>query len=182
MGITALATHQIFLRIQSVLTMAFTGFGLASMTLVGKKIGADEQQQAISTGNMTAGVALIFAILVASVMIIFPQQLLSLFTSDQNVIVFGVSALIALAIIQIPKAINIVFTGNLRGSADLAWLMWLAISSVILFETVGAYILAVMFNTMLVGIWLIQGVDESFRFGLNYWRFRKQKWIGKKIL
>ncbi|MCB0314104.1 MAG: hypothetical protein KDH84_12720, partial [Calditrichaeota bacterium] len=40
MGTVVLAAHQVFVRIQSVLTMAFQGFGLASMTLVGKSIGA----------------------------------------------------------------------------------------------------------------------------------------------
>ena len=39
MGIIPLAVHQVLLRIQSVLSMAFQGFGLASMTLVGKNLG-----------------------------------------------------------------------------------------------------------------------------------------------
>lgn len=181
MGIIALATHQIFLRIQSVLTMAFTGFGLASMTLVGKKIGADEDQQALSTGRLAGRVALLFGLTIALLMIFFRESLLSVFTSEPDIITFGSSALIVLAVIQIPKAVNIVFTGNLRGGADLAWLMWLAIISVIVFETIGAYILSFVFNLMLVGLWSVQGVDESFRFSLNYWRFRKKKWAGKNI-
>jgi putative MATE family efflux protein len=181
MSIVALATHQVFLRIQSVLTMAFTGFGLASMTLVGKNIGASENQQAIVTGRTAGKVAFIFAIIVSSLLIIFRKGLLTLFTSDQAIIAYGAPVLITVAIIQIPKAINIVFTGNLRGSADLSWLMWLAIISVIIFETVGAYISAFILGFGLVGLWLIQGIDESFRFSFNYWRFRKSKWTSRKI-
>jgi len=181
MGIIALAAHQVFLRIQSVLTMAFTGFGLASMTLVGKNIGAAEDQEALSTGRIAGRVALVFAGIVAMIMILFRKDLLSVFTSNQEVINYGAVVIIVFALIQIPKAVNIVFTGNLRGGADLAWLMWLAITSVFLFETVGAYFFSFVLNLMLVGIWLIQGMDETFRLSLNYWRFKKQKWSTKRI-
>lgn len=181
MGIIALAAHQVFLRIQSVLTMAFTGLGLASMTLVGKNIGASEDQQALSTGRIAARVALVFAGIVALIMILFRKDLLSVFTSNQEVINYGAMVIIVFALIQIPKAVNIVFTGNLRGGADLSWLMWLAITSVFIFETVGAYIFSFILNLMLVGIWLIQGMDETFRLSLNYWRFKKQKWSTKNI-
>lgn len=181
MSITVLAVHQIFLRIQSVLTMAFTGFGLASMTLVGKNIGAAENQQALSTGRIAGRVALVFAGIIALAMILFREQVLSAFTSNREVISYGAMVITVFALIQIPKAVNIVFTGNLRGVADLAWLMWLAITSVLIFETIGAYIFSFVFNMMLVGLWLIQGLDETFRLSLNYWRFKKQKWSTKNI-
>ncbi len=181
MGIIALAAHQVFLRIQSVLTMAFTGFGLASMTLVGKNIGAAENQQALFTGRVAGRVALVFAGMITLLLILFRKGLLSVFTSNQEVITYGAFAIIVFAIIQIPKAVNIVFTGNLRGGADLSWLMWLAITSVFIFETVGAYIFSFVFNLMLMGLWLIQGLDETFRLSLNYWRFKKQKWSTKNI-
>jgi MATE family, multidrug efflux pump len=181
MGIIALAAHQVFLRIQSVLTMAFTGFGLASMTLVGKNIGASENQQAISTGRVAGTVALVFAGIITLLLILFRKGLLSVFTSNQEVITYGAFAIVVFAIIQIPKAVNIVFTGNLRGGADLSWLMWLAITSVFIFETVGAYIFSFVFHLMLMGLWLIQGLDETFRLSLNYWRFKKQKWSTKNI-
>jgi putative MATE family efflux protein len=181
MGIIALAAHQVFLRIQSVLTMAFTGFGLASMTLVGKNIGAAEDQQALFTGRVAGRVALVFAGIVTLLLILFRKPLLSVFTSNQEVINYGAYAIIIFALIQIPKAVNIVFTGNLRGSADLSWLMWLAVTSVIIFETMGAYIFSFVFHLMLMGLWLIQGMDETFRLSLNYWRFKKQKWSTKDI-
>ncbi len=177
MGIIPLAVHQVLLRIQSVFSMAFQGFGLASMTLVGKNLGADEELLAIRTGRVAGRVALITAIFVAAILIIFTRQILSAFTSDQQIIIYGSQVMYALAILQIPKAVNIVFSGNLRGGADLNWLMWLSIISVILFETIGAYILSVILHVGLIGLWAIQIVDESARFSLNYYRFRGgKKW------
>ncbi len=176
MGIIALAVHQVFLRIQSVLSMAFQGFGLASMTLVGKSLGADDESMAIRTGRLAGRVALLVSVLVVLVILLFHHPILAAFTSNREVVEFGSKVIFALAIVQIPKAVNIVFSGNLRGGADLAWLMWLAIFSVLTFETFGAYLLAFVFNVGLVGLWIIQAVDESTRLLLNYFRFKGKKW------
>jgi Na+-driven multidrug efflux pump len=40
----------------------------------------------------------------------------------------------------------------------------------------GAYLLTVVFNFGLAGLWSIQSVDETARFFLNYYRFRRKKW------
>ncbi len=176
MGIIPLAVHQVFLRIQSVLSMAYQGFGIASMTIIGKNLGADEELMAIQTGRITGRIALVFSIVVSGILIIFQNNILGAFTSNQKVIAYGLTVIFALAILQIPKAVNIVFASNLRGGADLAWLMWLAIISVIFYESLAAYILSFIFNMGLIGLWIIQIVDETTRLILNYFRFRKRKW------
>ncbi|MEJ2633951.1 MAG: MATE family efflux transporter [Calditrichia bacterium] len=176
MGIIPLAVHQVFLRIQSVLSMAFQGFGLASMTMVGKNLGADDESLALHTGHLAGRVALIAALIVAALLLVFHRYILQAFTSNSDVITYGSSVILALAVVQIPKAVNIVFSGNLRGGADLAWLMWLSIFSVIIFESFGAYMLAFVFNFGLVGLWAIQAVDESVRLGLNVFRFKGKNW------
>ena len=83
------------------------------------------------------------------------------------------------ALIQLPKGANIIFSGNLRGGADLAWFMWLAIASSFLFEFLGAWFFAIYFGLGLTGLWIMGGVDELTRLSLNYWRFNRGKW--KKI-
>ncbi|HFE62937.1 MAG TPA: MATE family efflux transporter [Caldithrix sp.] len=176
MGIVPLAVHQVFLRIQSVLSMAFQGFGLASMTLVGKNLGAEKEKRAMQTGRIAGRIALIASLFVATLIFIFHRIILVAFTSDPEVVAFGSRIILVLAIVQIPKALNIVFSGNLRGGDDLAWLMWLAIFSVILFESFGAYFLSFILGAGFVGLWIIQAVDESIRFTLNYFRFRGKKW------
>jgi len=77
---------------------------------------------------------------------------------------------------QLPKGANIVFSGNLRGSADLNWLMWLAVSTVCLYEILGSWLLAIPFGFGLFGLWIVQGMDEATRFILNLWRFNRGKW------
>jgi len=181
-SILVLATHTAFVRIQSVLTMAFQGFGLASMALVGKSLGAQEDQKAIAAGGAARNVALGFAIIFAILLVVFKKPLLEIFTTEPEVIVLGMSSMLILAIIQIPKAINAVLSGNLRGSGDLQWLMYVSMFSVVLFEFVGAYYTSFVLNMSLAGLWLVQGADETLRTALNYWRFKRGKWKIRDIL
>ena len=104
---------------------------------------------------------------------------MAIFTSDLQVIQMGESIMLLFVILQVPKAINTAYSGNLRGCADLNWLMWLAIGAVIINEIIGAFLLTFTFSMGLAGLWLIQIFDESERLGLNIWRFNKGDW--KKV-
>jgi len=181
MSVTALATHQVLVRIQSVLSMIYWGFGLAGMTLVGKSIGAKKIKEAKRSGRMAGYLALIAGVVISLFLVLFYKSTVSIFTSDMNVILMGAGIIIAFAILQIPKGLNTVYSGNLRGGADLNWLMWLAIGSVILNEITGAYILSFLMGFQLLGLWVIQIFDESGRLILNLIRFKSSKWIKTSI-
>lgn len=181
MGIIPLAVHQVFIRIQSVLTMVYQAFGITGMTMVGKNLGADEEHLALKVGRMAGRVAFFASFGIALILILLQKYILSAFTTHPEVIAYGRQVVIILALLQIPRAVNIVFSGNLRGGADLNWLMWLSIFSVITFEIFGAYVLTVIFHLGLAGLWSLQVVDETTRLILNRSRFRRKKWKSLKF-
>ena len=176
LGIVVLATHQVFVRIQGVITMIFFGFGIGSMALVGRDLGAEQDRQARRTGMMTGVVGIFVAIVISLVLFFGAEHIISIFTDDTAVITLGNSLILIFALIQLPKGTNVVYSGNLRGSADLNWLMWLAIFTAVGYEIIGSWILAIPLGLGLAGIWIIQGIDETTRFSLNYWRFNRGKW------
>lgn len=180
-GVTVLATHQVLVRIQSVLSMVFWGFGLGGMSLVGKNLGANKISEARHHGRTAAFLALITAVVICVILLFFYKGTISIFTQDQKVIDLGTTLILAFVILQIPKALNTVYSGNLRGGADLNWLMWLAIGSVLLNEITGAYMLAFIFGYGLLGLWVIQIFDELGRLILNVFRFNGKKWIKSTI-
>ncbi len=176
LGIVVLATHQVFVRIQSVITMIFFGFGLGSMALVGKNLGAADTSQAQRTGKITGLVGFVTAMIIAGILFFGSTPIVSVFTNDFNVIQLAENLILVFALVQIPKGVNIVYSGNLRGSADLTWLMWLAVITVIIFDIFGSWMVALELGVGLAGIWILQGMDELTRFSLNYWRFNRGKW------
>lgn len=175
-GVTVLAAHQAFMRIQAVLSMFYMGFGMGAMTLMGKNLGADRRRLAELTAKMTGRVVLVFVMSVVTVLYIFSGHIMSIFTNDAKVITLGSFVLRIFALAQIPKAVNGVLMGNLRGAGDLNWLMWLSILSVIVLEIGLNWFVVFVFNLSLLGLWAVQLCDESLRLCLNYWRFRGGKW------
>ena len=161
--------------------MIFFGFGISSMSIVGKSLGADQAKQAKRAGAIAALVGFIAACIISSILLLTSNHIMDLFTDDLAVITLGNSLIMIFALIQLPKSLNIVYSGNLRGSADLNWLMWLAIFTATGYEIIGSWILAIPLGMGLAGIWLIQGFDELTRFLLNYWRFNKGKWKKLKL-
>ena len=77
---------------------------------------------------------------------------------------------------QLPKAMNTVITGSLRGAADIKWVMWTTILGVLLLELGLNWICAFVFQFGLLGIWTVQGLDEILKSAVNFLRFKCGKW------
>jgi len=184
MGIRELALHQVFLRIQGVLSMFYLGFGLTSMSHMGKHMGANAHSHAEWTGKMTHRIAFLFVLLVLIFMMVFSGPLLHLFIRKEDAILIDFqfrTLFIIFSLVQLPKAMNVVISSTLRGAGDIQWLMWVNIVSVLCFELGLNWIAAFIFHFGLLGIWSIQGIDELIKSNCNYLRFRCGKWKGIRI-
>ena len=178
-GISALAIHQIFLRIQGVLSMFYLGFGMAAMTHMGKNLGANEHLVAEHTGKMTHRIVFVFGILILVLMIVFAKPLLHLFIRKEDVVIADIgfrTLFILFALVQVPKAMNTVIAGSLRGAGDIQWIMWINIFAVLVFEISINWIGTFVLSFGLMGIWTIQGLDEIVKSSINYFRFKGGKW------
>jgi putative MATE family efflux protein len=179
MGITELAIHQVFLRIQGVLSMFYLGFGLAAMTHVGKNIGANEHVIAEHSGKLSHRIVFIMGFVILVLMIVFANPLLHLFIRKEDAIIadYGFRVVfIIFALVQVPKAMNTVITGSLRGAGDIQWIMWINVFAVLLLEVGANWIGSFIFHFGLVGIWCVQMADEILKSNVNYFRFRGGKW------
>ena len=181
LGIYYLAAHQVFMRIQAILSMVYMGFSLGSMTLVGQNIGAEEHDRAEETGHMAGYVVAGFVVLIVISLLVFDKPLFQLFTNETQVWAIGRKVMLVFALVQVPKAINGVVSGNLRGAGDLRWLMFWAMGSALVSETGLTYIFAFPLHLALVGLWLVQGMDETVRLLINYARFKRGAWKFIKI-
>ncbi len=181
LGEKYLAAHIVLYRIQNILSMAYLGFSLAAMTLMGKNLGAEKRILAERTAKTAGWVGFIFSLIIAATMIIFSRSLLYLFTPEQSVILIGANAMIVFAIVQIPKAVDNVIIGNLRGAGDLKWLMYMTALGVLLLEVCLNWVVAFKTSLALVGLWSVHLLDETLRLIANYWRFKGGRWKFMKV-
>ncbi|MBN2354948.1 MATE family efflux transporter [candidate division KSB1 bacterium] len=175
-GVIVLSTHTVFVRIQSILSMVYMGFSLAAMSIMGKNLGAAENALAYKMARTAHRVMAGFVIGIVAIMVLFSKALIYVFTTDKQVLALGSMAIYIFAFAQIPKALNNVLSGNLRGVGDLKWLMWITIVFVVLFEMGLNWVSAFILGWGIYGIWGIQSLDETLRFGLNYLRFAGGSW------
>lgn len=175
-GVITLTTHAIFIRLQALLSMVYMAFSLSAMSNMGKNLGACENDLAEKMAHAAHRLMGGFVLVLALLMICFSKAIMHIFTTDPAVVALGRTAIFLFVTAQVPKALNSVIAGNLRGSGDLKWLMWITIIFVLLMEVGLNYVAAFMLGWGIYGIWGVQSLDEMIRFGLHYWRFGDGKW------
>ena len=175
-SVVILGAHAIFMRIQNVLSMIYMGFSLAAMSQMGQHLGAANHDLAEKYARTTHRAMAVFIFITVMIMIVFSKAIIHVFTTEPSVVKLGQKAIYIFAFAQIPKALNAVLAGNLRGIGMLSWLMLTTIAAVILFEISLNYVLLFIFGWGLYGIWGIQAMDETIRLGVNYLRFAKGSW------
>ncbi|MDZ7342912.1 MAG: MATE family efflux transporter [candidate division KSB1 bacterium] len=176
LGVHLLAAHQVFMRIQAILSMLYMGFGMGAMTLMGKNLGAADRRLAQHTAETSSWVMSGCVLVIVIVLIVFSRQVISIFTTDPEVIHIGIFVMRVFALAQIPKALDGVLMGNLRGAGDSRWLMWITIISVVFIEIGFNWLVAFVFKWSLLGLWIVHLIDETLRLAASYWRFKGGKW------
>ena len=178
LGWATLTAQAVFVRIQGVLSMAYMGFSLGAMTLMGQNLGAAQHHKAMRTAAISGRVVLVFSISLSLCMAIFYKQIMSLFLTGADTVVFETArfAFYVFAFAQIPKAFLSTITGNLRGAGDLRFIMWITLISTLFFEVWLNYVGAFVFGFGLIGIWGVHALGESTRVCINSWRLHGGKW------
>ncbi len=174
--VTVLTTHAIFMRIQSILSMVYMGFSLAAMSMMGKNLGASDNALAEKMAKTAHWVMAIFVVFIGIVMVIFSKHMIHIFTTDPATVALGQKAMIVFALAQLPKAMNNVLAGNMRGIGELQWLMWTTLIFVIVFEIGINYWVAFGLGWSIYGLWGVQFTDETIRFCMSYIRFHRGSW------
>lgn len=120
-GTPALAALGLGHRIESWLYMVGVGFGAAAAAIVGQNLGARQVARAERAGWIAVGYASIPGLAVGAAMLILPEQLAGIFTSDPAVIAETARYLRIAAVAQLVVCAEIVLEGAL-GGAGATWL------------------------------------------------------------
>lgn len=118
LGVGVIASHTIAINITSTFFMLPLAFGLATATRVGNLIGEERLLDAKFSAGSSLLLCFMIAIVTTATIFIFREFLVSLYTSDPEVIALGVSLLLYAAIFQIPDGVQMSAVGSLRGFKD----------------------------------------------------------------
>lgn len=176
LGTTAFAAHQIAINAESISYMPGFGIAVAATTIVGQNLGAKNPEGAEKGSFEAWKLGSIIMGFMALVFLIFPEQLIKLYTEDPEIIRSGALNLRIIAFSQIPMGTHFIFAGSLRGAGDTKAVFYSTAVSTWVFRLLLGYLLVHTFNLGLAGGWIAMVIDWTVRGSYVLYRFKKGKW------
>ncbi|MEE1154031.1 MAG: MATE family efflux transporter [Acutalibacteraceae bacterium] len=155
--------------------------GQASQILTGHLVGANKLDEAYKQGFKSYKTALAITMGMSALGILLRTQLMGIFTVDMAVITMGANIIMINLILEFGRTTNLVVIACLRGAGDVYFPTICAIFSMWIISALGSYILAVVFDMGIYGLWIAFAADECFRGVMMIWRWKNGKWRGKSL-
>ncbi len=118
LGPLPVAAHQVAMNYAGLMYMVPVGLSGAITVRVGNSIGRGDPEGARRAGQVGMGIALAFGLTSAAIMLLFPEWIVAMYTSDPEVATLAVSLLFLAGIFQLADALQGSAAGALRGLKD----------------------------------------------------------------
>lgn len=154
LGTYAVAAHQIALNFASITFMLAFGLSAAITVRVGQVAGRNGIQQTRFSGFTGISVSTLFMCFTALLMYLLPNQIVSLYTNDEELITLAVNLIYMAAIFQVSDGLQVSGSGALRGLKDTKVPM---IVNLIAYWIIGlplGYYLGIVQNWGPEGLWI----------------------------
>ena len=153
----------------------------AAQILVGYHIGNRDTDSANRVCMHSLKVSLVIAMSISIAALFVREPLMRIFTQDPVIVSLGASLFFIDLFVELGRTFNIVVINGLRGAGDTIFPSVVAIFSMWIVSTLGAYLLAVPLGLGLPGIWIAFAADECLRGVLMQLRWNSGKWKSKGL-
>jgi len=189
LGDLELAASNIVLSIQTLSFQPMIGFHIGTVTLVGQAIGRGLPEDGVYSTTSALHITLAYMALIAVSFVFFPKPLLHLFKDKHltpaqfaEIMELGVVLMRFVAVFCFFDALNLIFSGAIKGAGDTRFIMW----------TVGMLSFGVMIIPIYIAVEIIHaGIYTAWTLvtvyacalGLAFmWRYRKGNWKKMRII
>ncbi|CAM3822458.1 Multidrug transporter MatE [Mesobacillus thioparans] len=177
LGTNSFAAHQIAGNVEVFSYMIGYGFATAATILVGQQVGAGSYEEAKTYAKLSTYFAFISMTVLGILLFFLGEWTGSFFTEDQAVIGDIGTALKISGVFQPLLAILLVMTGAFQGANNTKFPMYLTAVGMWAVRTVLVYVLAIMLDWGLAGVWIAIGIDIGLRAIVLLIQFRRDKWM-----
>lgn len=176
LGTTALAANALMNTATEITMMPAFALSAAATTMVGQFLGAKMPKDAERYVYRIIGYAEVVITSISILLFLFAEQLIGLFTPDQEVIAMASKCLKIVSVFQPIQMIAFVFAGGLRGAGDARSTLYIIAFSNWVFRVTTSVIAVRFLGFKLEAIAVCMGLDMLIRSILFYLRFRTGKW------
>jgi putative MATE family efflux protein len=176
LGTTALAAHQVALRVEGLAFEPGYGLGIAAATLVGQGLGAGRPDLAEKAAASATRIALLFMSTTGVLLMVFGSPITRLFINDNAVVDIGRKLLLVFGFALPAMAVSQTLGGALRGAGDTRSVLGIMTAGVWGVRLAPAYLLAIVLGFETPGAWVAAVMDINSRALLMFLRFRQGRW------
>lgn len=150
-GTSVIAAYTVVGRIESLATLPAMNFSMAISTFVGQNLGAGRLDRVKTGLRATLKLSMLFSLIISAFVVIFGSFIMTMFTSDAEVIRTGHEYLIITGCFYVLFSTMFTFTGLFRGAGDTLIPMFFTLFSLWLVRIPLAYLFSTIWGTH--GIW-----------------------------
>ncbi|MFW2440828.1 MAG: MATE family efflux transporter [Arenicellales bacterium] len=171
LGVIEVAAHQVAINFAGMMFMIPLGISAATTIRVGHALGKQQAHEARLRGIAGISLAGLCMFGTASIMLLFPELIVSIYTEDADVGNMAVSLLFMAAIFQLSDGIQVSAAGALRGMKDTLYPMLASVMVYWLFGLPVSYYLGIRQDFGPQGLWM--GLVASLTLAAVWlvWRF-----------
>lgn len=180
LGATAMAANQALTSIEAICFLSADGLGVAAGAVVAQRLGAKQYDEAARGGWIAAAMAVAMLTAFGLVFVIAPRALMSVFSTDPDILHDGARTLYVAALAQPFMAFATVMAMSLRGAGDTRSVLGITIFAAAFVRVAATYFFAVHLKLGLVGVWLGSTADwvvRSVLLGATYMRGRWRRLV-----
>lgn len=155
---------------------------VATSIVVGHAVGAEDYDYAYKRVLSTLKKALVVSIGIAVVSCIISPVTIGLFTDNEEIIELGGKILFICIFLEMGRTANLVIINSMRAAGDIKFPTYLGMASMWGVSVLFAYILGIMLNMGLTGIWIAMAMDEILRGIVVYIRWHRGGWRNRRVV
>ena len=183
-GDLELAVSNIALSIQNLSFLPMVGFHIGTVTLVGQAMGKGRPEEGAYAAISAFHITMAYMLCVAAIFIFLPKPLLCLFQSNRysdvqfaQILHLGATLMRFVALFCFFDAMNLVFSGALKGAGDTRFIMWTIGALSIGVMIVPVYVAVEIMGAGLYTVWILAtlygaslGTAFLLRYGNGKWK------------
>ncbi|MDG5758756.1 MATE family efflux transporter [Natronococcus sp. A-GB1] len=162
-------------RVRSLINSVNWGMGLASSSLVGQHLGANEEEEAGAYGEGIVRLSVVCYVGIAAVVVAFADPIAGLFVSEPDEISLAATFVAVGAVSAIGLGVDGAAAGALLGAGDTRLPLVASLIGRYLFALPAAA-LGLVTPLGVAGLYLAFLLETYVPGGINYWLFRRGRW------
>lgn len=182
-GTAAIAANAVANSVAGFANIPGSAIGLAMVTVIGRCIGAGEKVQAKYYSRKLMGLAYAGMILSNILLFVLVKPIVSCFALSEAAAAIATQLLVSFAVCAaLIWPLSFALPNVLRAAGDAKYTMEVSVFSMWVFRVASSYFFAGTLQLGVLGVWIGMYVDWAFRTLLFVVRYKRGKWLEKRIV